>query len=225
MAFNKSAIRYTHLHMPNGTTKAVAKMTGAEIKAAMALPKNRSALAPGWSIANNGTIYRTPATQPAQSQPAPQQQTQPQPQAQQPIIRPTNVFTPQMQLQAAQAVADARIDAANTNSEIARLSAGNQGLFNTQKNIIGRDFRIGRHDYNAQSNAAGFRRSGGVNTNNAIMNAQQSQAELDNYNTLGQGAIDKLNMEKKRIVNSHLSNLLSGIGQQYAANITGFEAL
>lgn len=134
-------------------------------------------------------------------------------------LQPTNVITGPTQNQIALARQGAATAVAPLNAQIADLSANNFGRFNTRQALIGRDARIGKHDYNAQANASGFRRSGGVNTNNRAVNAQADVAGLENFNTLGQGMVNNLNLQKNQTIHSTIQGLLGGMASGLQSSI------
>lgn len=244
MAFNKNALKWASLYVTiNGQRKTmkVADMNDAQIKTALGRPDNAGALADGWKRASNGEIQyagipvpgqgsttttQKPTTTAAQDQQAAntaQQQTQQAiPQVQTPVIVPENpAVTGPGQAQIAAALKSARVNAAGLNGQISDLTANNYGKYNSRLNTLNRDATINRHDYNAQSNASGFRRSGGVRTNNNIVNAAASTGQRDLYDAYGEGAVNKLKTDKQAMVHNTLQGLLGNWMAQLNPNAYG----
>lgn len=219
-------------------TMKVSDMTDLQLKTALGRADNANALAPGWSVnAQGNVVYAQPV--PVQPNPTNTSgwtgTSTPTPTsggggggpnvgtggpAEQPIVTPvidTPVITPTTpitlgpsQAQIAAAQQGVRTAVAPINAQIADLQANNWGKFNSRQQIIGRDQLQGKHDYNAQSAGAGFRRSGGVRTNNKAVDANAFEAGQQNFNTFGQGAVNNLGLQKNALVRQTIEGLLGG---------------
>jgi hypothetical protein len=201
----------------------VANMSDRELVSAMARPDNANALAPGWIRNAQGQVVRGTTPKAGGGGGGGQQQAPGlDPHTQQGQgLNPANPVTGATQQQIAHAQQAARTAAAGINAQIAGLQANNMGQFHARDNLIKRDVKVGKQDYNAQSNASGFRRSGGVRTNNAAMNAQGEQLGMENFNTYGQGRITQLGIEKNQIVRQTIDDLLGGMISGMGQNIYG----
>lgn len=225
MNFNMDAIRpgVKALFVTQGgktVTMKIANMSQEQIRAALMRPDNKSALAPGWTTSNGHVVRSAATTQPV---------TQPTPTVNNPAVTnnpianivETPVLTGPTQLQTAQAVEAARLGVADWNAQLAELQANNMGKYNTQMGLLKRDVLNNKQGYNAQSAAAGFRKSGGVRTNNMAVDAGASQTGEDIYKTVGKGAIDSIQRQKTSYLNNQLQNLFNTYSGNIQSNIFG----
>lgn len=244
MAFDRSAVKAPYLKVTRqGKTSymKVSEMSDGEILSALARPDNAGALAAGWQL-SNGQVMKTPTfvqqtrpQEPAPVRPVTQQNPTP------PVgggtgvasvgggagvggagvttvgpggLNPTNPIDGASTQQIAHAKLGVQNAVAPINRQIAELQANGMGQYVSRLGVLNRDARIAKHDYNAQSAGAGFRRSGGVNTNARNVNAQASAGERDLYNTVGQGKVNSLTSEKKDLVQQTVLGILGGLTGQ-----------
>lgn len=222
--FDRRAVNPNSKHLnvtQNGkiVKMAVATMNDALLKAALMRPDNKGALAPGWAI-SNGAINKV-ATPTA---PAGNTQTGGQP-AQQPEIPIANPINGATQFDAAQWLRDTQTGTNGQpgtnwyNAQIQDLQAGNMAKFNTKTNELMKMLIQNKHGYNAQSAAAGFRKSGGVRKNNMNVDAYGSQQGMELNNTLGQGAIDNLKKQKNEYIDRQQNSFIGTISNALRSNL------